>query len=159
MGIEKLSSEEIGNRTGRRKMGFSAGTIENVLIFDDFNKYNHAEEEVPPGEQDDEIRGSIAFKGIIRGIARVVLFPKDQGTLNNGEILVTSMTTPDYLPAMSKAAGFITDEGGITCHAAIVSREMKKPCIIGTKRATRFIKDGNLVELDAYSGVVKILKK
>ena len=69
------------------------------------------------------------------------------------------MTTPWYLPAMKKAAGFITDEGGLLCHAAIVSREMNKPCIIGTKIATKVLKDGDLVEVDANNGVVKILKK
>jgi pyruvate,water dikinase len=58
---------------------------------------------------------------------------------------------------MEKAAAFITDEGGITCHAAIVSRELKKPCIIGTKIATQVLKDGDLVEVDANNGVVKIM--
>jgi len=106
-----------------------------------------------------EIKGAIAFNGIIRGIARIIIFPKDQDRLKKGEILVTSMTTPDYLPSMNKAAAFITDEGGITCHAAIVAREMKKPCIIGTKIATKIIKDGDLVEVDANNGVVKILNK
>ena len=78
--------------------------------------------------------------------------------LSRGEILVTGMTTPDFMPVIKKSAGFITDEGGITCHAAIVAREMKKPCIIGTRIATEILKDGNLVELDANSGMVKILK-
>ncbi len=67
------------------------------------------------------------------------------------------MTTPDYVSAMEKAAGFITDEGGITCHAAILSREFNVPCIVGTINATKEIKSGQLVELDAYSGKVYIL--
>ena len=62
------------------------------------------------------------------------------------------------MPAMEKAAAFVTDEGGITCHAAIVAREMKKPCIIGTKIATKVLKDGDLVEVDAEKGIVRILK-
>lgn len=65
---------------------------------------------------------------------------------------------PDFLPAMKKAVAFVTDEGGITCHAAIIAREMGKPCIIGTKNATRILKDGDFVEVDAENGVVKILK-
>lgn len=69
------------------------------------------------------------------------------------------MTNPDYVPAMRKASAFITDEGGILCHAAIVSREMKKPCIVGTKFATQILKDGDLVEVDADIGTVKILKR
>jgi pyruvate,water dikinase len=60
---------------------------------------------------------------------------------------------------MEKAAGFVTDEGGITCHAAIIAREMKKPCVIATKFATRVLKDGDLVEVDADNGVVRILEK
>jgi pyruvate,water dikinase len=59
---------------------------------------------------------------------------------------------------MQKAAAFVTDEGGLTCHAAIVAREMKKPCIIGTKIATKVLKDGDMVEVDANKGIVKILK-
>ena len=76
-----------------------------------------------------------------------------------GEVLVAPMTTPDYLPAMKRATAFVTDEGGITCHAAIVARELKKPCIIGTKIATKVLKDGDLVEVDANTGTVKIIKR
>ena len=108
---------------------------------------------------DDEIKGSVACKGISRGIARIILMAKKQFRLKKGEILVTSMTTPDYLPAMERALAFVTDEGGITCHAAIVSRELGKPCVIGTKNATKIIKDGDLVEVDANNGTVKIIKK
>ena len=71
---------------------------------------------------------------------------------------MTEMTTPEFVPAMLKAAAIITDEGGITCHAAIVAREMKKPCIIGTKIATKVLKDGDLVEVNADNGVVKLVK-
>ena len=66
--------------------------------------------------------------------------------------------SPTILSAMQKASAFITDEGGVTCHAAIVARELKKPCIIGTKIATKVLKDGDLVEVDTEKGVVKILK-
>ena len=68
------------------------------------------------------------------------------------------MTTPDFVPAMEKAAAIVTDRGGILCHAAIVSREMSKPCIIGTKIATKVLKDGDLVEVDADKGVVRKIK-
>ena len=69
------------------------------------------------------------------------------------------MIKPDYLSAMKKAVAFVTDEGGITCHAAIVARELNRPCIIGTKIATKVLKDGDEVEVDADNGVVKILKR
>ena len=79
--------------------------------------------------------------------------------INSNSILVARMTFPEYFPAMNKARAFITDEGGITCHAAIVAREMNKPCIIGTKIATKVLKDGDLVEVDADKGVVRILRR
>jgi phosphohistidine swiveling domain-containing protein len=79
--------------------------------------------------------------------------------VKEGDIIVAPMTTPIHIPAMQKSAGIITDEGGITCHAAIVAREMKKPCIIGTKIATQVLKDGDLVEVDADNGVVRILEQ
>lgn len=99
-----------------------------------------------------------SFKGVIRGKVKVVLNNKEINKVQTGDILVATMTKPDYLSAMKKAAVFITDEGGITCHAAIVAREINKPCIIGTKIATQVLKDGDLVEVDAELGVVKILK-
>ena len=77
--------------------------------------------------------------------------------VKKGDILVTYMTSPNFLLAMKLSAGFVTNEGGLTCHAAIVARELKKPCVIGTKIATEVIKDGDLIEVDANKGVVKII--
>jgi len=106
-----------------------------------------------------EIKGTTASKGIVKGIVKVLAGKHELSKINKGDILVTSMTTPDFVPAMEKAAAFVTDEGGILCHAAIVSREMNKPCIIGTKIATKVLKDHDLVEINADKGIVKILKK
>jgi phosphohistidine swiveling domain-containing protein len=109
-----------------------------------------------------ETKGTVSSRGnkkIYQGVVRVVLSSSEQSKVNKGEIIVASMTTPDYVPSMQKALGFITDEGGITCHAAIVAREMNKPCIIGTKNATKVFRDGDLVEIDTEKGVIKILKK
>lgn len=105
-----------------------------------------------------EVRGSVAYKGIVRGVARILHNISEIERFNEGEVLVANQTTPEYVPAMKKAIAFVTDQGGITCHAAIVAREMKKPCIIGTKIATQVFKDGDMVEVDANSGVVRILK-
>jgi len=80
------------------------------------------------------------------------------GEIQQGEVLVTTMTSPEFVPAMHKAAAIVTDEGGVLCHAAIVAREMKKPCIIGTKIATKILKDGSLVEVNTKEGFVKIIK-
>ena len=69
------------------------------------------------------------------------------------------MTSPAFVNLLKKTAGFITDEGGITCHAAIIARELKKPCIIGTKVATQVLQDGDLVEVDADKGVVRVINQ
>lgn len=106
-----------------------------------------------------DVKGTIAFKGKASGVARIVLVITELNRVRHGDILVTHMTSPNFLPAMQRAAAFITDEGGITCHAAIIAREMKKPCIIGTKIATQVLKDGDMVEVDAEKGVVKIIKR
>lgn len=82
---------------------------------------------------------------------------KDIYKVKKGDIIVATMTTPDYVSAMEKAAGFITDEGGITCHAAILSREFDVPCIVGTINGTKEIRDGQMIELDGYHGKVYIL--
>lgn len=101
-----------------------------------------------------ELSGSVACKGRVSGTVRVVTSATDSNRVGMGDILVTSMTTPNMVPAMKKAAAFVTDEGGITCHAAIISREMNKPCIIGTKIATKVFKDGDRVEVNADIGIV-----
>lgn len=109
-----------------------------------------------------EIKGQIACHGnkkIYRGIVKVLGSGKEAGKVKQGDFLITAMTTPDYVQAMKKAIGFITDEGGVTSHAAIIAREMNKPCIIGTKIATKILHDGDYVEVDASKGTVKILKK
>jgi pyruvate,water dikinase len=78
--------------------------------------------------------------------------------MKKGDILISPATNPNLMPAISKAGAMVTDEGGITSHAAIVSRELKIPCIIGTKIATQVLKDGDLVEVDANKGIVRIIK-
>ncbi|MEK7567752.1 MAG: PEP/pyruvate-binding domain-containing protein [Patescibacteria group bacterium] len=104
------------------------------------------------------IRGTIAYKGKVKGKCRIVHDYK-HGVFYDGEILVTGMTNPNYTPLVKKALAIITDAGGTLSHAAIISRELKKPCIIGTKVATQVLKDGDLVEVDADNGVVRIIKK
>ncbi len=104
------------------------------------------------------VRGRVACAGNVKGKVRIITGSKDFPLFQKGEILVTSMTNPHMVPIMKKAAAFVTDEGGITCHAAIMSREMKKPCVIGTKIATKVLKDGDLVEVDADNGIVRKIK-
>lgn len=106
-----------------------------------------------------QFKGLIAREGFkkIRGVVRVVLDEKDFSKFKKGEILVTDETNASFLPLMQKAKAIITDEGGILCHAAIISRELKIPCIVGIRIATQVLKDGDCVEIDTEEGIVKIL--
>ena len=105
-----------------------------------------------------DVVGAVAFAGKVTGVAKIVKSVGDLSKVENGDIMVAVMTFPSYIQAMNRASAFVTDEGGITCHAAIVAREMQKPCIIGTKNATKIIKDGDKIEVDAISGVVRFIK-
>lgn len=101
------------------------------------------------------VRGSAAFKGIVRGKTVIVTSVQDFDRIKQGDILITHMTTTNFVPYLSKVAAIVTDEGGITCHAAIISREMQIPCVIGTRYATKAFRDGELVEVDANNGIVR----
>ena len=79
--------------------------------------------------------------------------------MNKGDILVSFATTPDLVSAIKKAAAIITDAGGITCHAAIISRELGVPCIVGTKIATKILHDHDIIDVNATHGKVDIIKK
>ncbi len=105
-----------------------------------------------------DFRGLTASVGKARGKVKVLKSATEIGKVEEGDILVAVMTRPDYVVAMKKAAAIVTNEGGITSHAAIVSRELGIPCIIGAKIATEVLKDGDIVEVDANHGVVRIIK-
>jgi len=100
------------------------------------------------------VDGLAASPGIVTGRIRIVPTPKDIEKVQEGEIIVTKMTNPDWVPVMKKASGIITDEGGTTCHAAIVSRELGIPCVVGTENATKTLKTGTIVTLNGYNGYV-----
>jgi len=111
-----------------------------------------------------EIRGIVACKGHVSGKAFVIdwndkKLSQTMDKMKDGMILVAGQTRPFLIPAIKKAGAIITDEGGITSHASIVSRELGIPCIIGTKIATQVLKDGDMVEVDANSGVVRIIDR
>ncbi len=111
-------------------------------------------------EQITNFNGTIASSGKATGKA-VICYSADEAIhkIKKGDILITSMTTPDFVPAMKSAGAIVTNEGGITCHAAIVSRELNIPCLVGTNIATKVINEGDIVEVNANHGVVKILEK
>lgn len=102
-----------------------------------------------------EVRGLVAYPGKVRGVARIVRSHHELQRVAPGDILIANTTHPDFLPVMQKVVAFVTNEGGLSSHAAIVAREMKKPCIVGTGNATSVFKDGDLLEVDAEQGVVK----
>jgi len=103
------------------------------------------------------VKGMSASSGLYIGKACLISNVSQIETFQKGEILVTKMTTVDFVPAMKKAGAIVTDLGGITCHAAIVSRELGIPCIIATRNATQIIKTGDKLEVNARHGIIKIL--
>ncbi|WP_167099755.1 phosphoenolpyruvate synthase [Mycobacterium sp. DL592] len=100
------------------------------------------------------LQGLPAVPGEASGIVRVLADVKDGGRLQDGEVLVAQMTNPDWLPTMRRASALVTDTGGMTCHAAIVARELGVPCIVGARTATRDLKDGTVVTVDGTHGRV-----
>ena len=101
------------------------------------------------------LRGLGAAPGHASGTARLLSSLDDAARLTDGDVLVTHMTSPDWVPLMRKAVAIVTDSGGMTCHAAIVSRELGIPCVVGTGDATKKLRDGELITVDATSGVVR----
>lgn len=106
-----------------------------------------------------DLRGLAASVGRVVGQVKVVHSVKEVAKVKKGDILVAVMTRPDYIAAMRKAAAIVTNEGGLTCHAAIVSRELGIPCVIGTRIATHVLNDGDVVEVNANHGVVRVIGK
>ena len=100
------------------------------------------------------VKGSAACFGVVTGVARKIDSPHQLDQVQQGDILVTRMTTPDFIPVFSKLAGIVTDQGGATCHAAIISREYNLPCVVGTKIATYQIKSGDVITVDGGNGMV-----
>ena len=138
--------------------GDEAQKIDNILTR--YIKVEKREEKEQKVESSDKtVTGMIANLGCITGRAKILNSYEDISNVNIGDIIVSTMTLPNYIAAMEKARGFITDEGGITCHAAILSREFNVPCIVGTINATKVIKDNDLIELDANNGIVRIIER
>ncbi|MBF8267035.1 MAG: ppsA [Dehalococcoidia bacterium] len=100
------------------------------------------------------VRGASASPGIAQGPVKIIRDASVIHLVEKGDILVTEMTTPDFVPAMKKAAAIVTDKGGRTCHAAIVSRELGVPCIVGTETATHVLHQGQKITVDASQGIV-----
>ena len=102
--------------------------------------------------------GEVGCVGYAKGKVKIIIRAEDMNKMEQGDILVSIATDPDIVPAMKKAGAVVTDAGGVTSHAAIVTRELHIPSVIGTRFATRVLQDGDEVEVDANKGVVKIIK-
>jgi len=100
------------------------------------------------------LEGQGASPGIASGRVVIVRDVKDTSAVKDGDILVTKMTNPDMVPAMRRVSAIVTDEGGMTCHAAIVSRELGTPAVVGTKKATKLLKDGQIITVDGEKGTI-----
>ena len=105
-----------------------------------------------------DIKGTVASRGLVKGRVKILKDRTEIDKVLEGDIIVTKLTTPDFIVAMKKAAAIITDLGGMTSHAAIVARELNIPCIVGANNATQVLHDGDEVEVDADKGIVRILK-
>ena len=136
--------------SGKRKMYF--GAIAKQYTDEIDTTLNKVDTDVS------EFSGNPTSPGVVRGKVRIALNPDESKNILDGEILVCGMTSPDYVPAMKHAGAIVTDEGGLLSHAAIISRELGKPCVVGTKVATKVLKSGYLVEIDANNGIIKILQ-
>jgi phosphohistidine swiveling domain-containing protein len=142
----------------KRHQGFVTGLLDNKLIiltgpkvsqlYKFFNNVNGVK----------QFSGTVASRGKVLGRAKIINNLKEFSKFKKGDILVTPMTSPDFVVIMKKAKAIVTDEGGLSCHAAIISRELGVPCIIGTKVATKVIKDNNKIEVDANKGLVRIIE-
>ncbi|MBN1168968.1 hypothetical protein JXA63_03710 [Candidatus Woesebacteria bacterium] len=148
----------------KRKQGWGVIAVDgNINVVSGLNEVLEIMEQFQIGQKPivssakQVIKGNPACRGKVTGAVKIIKSVKELNRIEQDDILVTSMTTPDFVPAFGKIMGIITDEGGITCHAAIVSREYNIPCIVGTGNATKILQDGGFVELDAFSGEITIL--
>jgi len=150
---EIFSNKDLVKESKKRQKGWGFVLIKGKAKYYNYKtvkQIEESEESIPAG-----VKGFSACKGIVRGKAIVIKTARDLDKISEGDILITHMTTTNFVPILSKVSAIVTDEGGITCHAAIISREMNIPCIIGTRFATKAFKDGDIVEVDAEKGVVK----
>jgi phosphohistidine swiveling domain-containing protein len=105
-----------------------------------------------------ELAGTCACPGKARGIVKIVNIPEDMDKMKKGDILVSFNTNPNLMPTIRLASAIVTQSGGLTCHAAIVSRELKIPCVVGVKDVVKVFKDGDKASVDATNGIIKKLK-
>lgn len=146
---KRLSETEMTKRKNGEAVIFQDGKCRTYF---GMNAYNRLKRLLPVPEKGGIFHGKIACAGEVTGTVKVVKCFSDAEQMEAGNILVASMTTPDLALALEKAIGIITDEGGITCHAAIIAREYSIPCLVATKVATQVLSDGMKITLDCING-------
>lgn len=167
-----VQSRPVTTLTGKSLEAVKSGAYKKMIAnnFSDVNgEINHMSEETHYGGEESmeehksnnsEATGKVILSGLAsspgigKGKVRILASAKEMNQMQKGEILVTDMTTPDFVPAMKRASAILTNTGGMTCHAAIVSRELGVPCIVGTKLATTTLKPGQFITVDAIRGKV-----
>ena len=153
----KLPVEKIVQRKNSPFVLTGNGSNLKIFVTDIPQRYKKIREHVENSRETNMVSGVIAQKGTAVGEVIIINSFHDIKKVGEGQILVANTTHPDYLPAMQRAAAFVTNEGGVISHAAIVAREMKKPCIVNTKFATKVFQNGDRVEVDAERGIVRKL--
>lgn len=154
---ENIDEKELKKRTGGYLFFNGEIIIDEENAINNYLKENNIVLSKEENAGNIELVGSSAYGGVASGKVTKISGEQDFNKMEDGNILVASMTVPKYLPVMKKAAAVITDEGGVLCHAAIIAREFKIPTLIGTKYATKVLKDGDMVTVDADSGKIKYL--
>lgn len=154
-----LSGEILGQREIKKRIneGYALYLIDGKFMILSGKDLKMRVFEAEVEERQTQVLGTVANIGKHKGRVKIVYTRKDIAKVKKSDVLVSTMTDPYFVPAMMKAGAIVTDEGGILSHAAIVSREFGIPCIVGTKIATKVLKDGDLVEVDAVKGIVKKL--
>ncbi len=159
LGSSTVSEQQIANREWAYGCYLDTTGKETIIVGSELDKMM-AQMLAVVDQNVTELKGMVASKGpTLQGTVTVLISPKDFAQFQKGDILVAPETTPDFVPFMSMASGVITERGGITSHAAIVSRELRIPCIIGTKIATQVLHTGDIVEMNTETGVVSIVQK
>jgi phosphohistidine swiveling domain-containing protein len=159
----ELSVEEINKKYDSRSFRYIAITNDNdrkIFVGNDFDiQIEKIMGQFNEGLKLEEIKGASINRGVVQGEVKIINQLMKLDEIPSGKVIVTEMTHPDVTLALKKALAIVTDEGGITCHAANIAREFGIIAITGTRNATKILKDGDLVEVDANKGIVKIIKK
>ncbi len=157
----KQTIEKVLERKGKYGGWGYDHKMKKILMFSSAEAeklFKYVESHVKPMQGGNEKQGVCASPGKANGKIRIVSYPSQNHKVKSGDILVAYATTVDYLPAMKRAAAIVTEVGGLTCHAAVVSREFGIPCVVALTNAMRNYKDGDMVEVDATKGIVRKLK-